>query len=252
NIDSSPWVSAFDLAESVVFFADQLKGSDSLRRMRKQLVNIPSATSLVSTRLGLLGAALSLGGSAASALNRYNSQDWDAAAADATQGIGAALTTVGYVVAIKSPGGGPAAGYFLAASAGISTIGFVWSLFAADTPYDQLAKFSAFGDEAGAAAPAPGWAQCTRTGTFADWAPHTEEGLKRQLKAAEQLFYSFRACGCQEFLASNGGLRIYPSAVRPNSVFRIRYKATYVDPGRIGDPVERKGECRGHVETIYR
>src|SRR5690606_4312423 len=108
NIDSSPWVSAFDLAESVVFFADQLKGSDSLRRMRKQLVNIPSATRLVSTKLGLLGAALSLGGSAASALNRYNNHDWDAAAADATQGIGAALTTVGYVVAIKSPGGGPA------------------------------------------------------------------------------------------------------------------------------------------------
>ena len=88
-------------------------------------------------------------------------------------------------------------------------------------------------DEAGAAAPAPGWAQCTRTGTFADWAPHTEEGLKRQLKAAEQLFYSFRASGMADIpraarYASDALLRIYPSAVRPNTVVHIWYEAQWV------------------------
>jgi hypothetical protein len=111
GVDWDKLSSVFDIAESVVLFADQLQKIEKLRNLRA-LSSLPSSATAVSARLGMFGAGIGLLGSTASALDNYANKDWDAAAAEATQGVGAVVTGVGYYLILSTPQGGPLGGYF--------------------------------------------------------------------------------------------------------------------------------------------
>ncbi len=150
-----------------------------------------------------------------STVEEYKRGDWDESGAHFTEGIGALVSGAGATIILISGTTGPFALWTIAAGAALSTIGFLWSVFAADTELDQMLKFCAFGEQAGEAAiKPPGWTQCENT--FAEWNPKTVDGLLRQLKAFQQIFYSFEASGALPVqpapLASDGILRITPPA----------------------------------------
>lgn len=179
--------------------------------------------------------------------------DWDAAAAQAVQGIGATVSTAGYIIAINSPDSGPLSGWVLAAGTVIALGGLLWSFFADDNALDQFAKFGALGKQAGAAADAPGWALCP-SGKFSDWNPDTIEGLTLQLRAAEQLKCSFIA-ECINMPRSQPtshdcALRLTPGSLRPDSRFHIEYEAKWVSSARPAQVTrEAKGYCVLSVST---
>jgi len=253
NIDEAKtWSSAFDLAESVVFFGDQMQKVPALAGLRLSLYgSIPEGATAISRRLGLLGSVMALGGSTMDAIDNYNSGDFDAAAAEAAQGIGALMTGAGYVTLMTTPASGPLGGFFLVGGTLLSVGGLVWCVFAKDTPYEQLAKFSAFGNDPAGAARADGWALCP-SGSFKDWNPNTEAGLKLQLKAAEQLFYSFRAAATDGTgggkLAADVHINLFLSSVRPNSVLHISYDAVW---GRIGEVGKVAKTATGDCEITW-
>jgi len=124
---------------------------------------------------------------------------------------------------IKSGFTGPAAGYFLLAGAVVSFGGYIFTAFADDSDIEILVKFSAFGVEAGAVAPAPKWA-LTLTDNFKDWNPNRRDGLRLQLDAFQNIFFAFvvsRVAGRPDTI------RIFISGLRSESRFEITFTARY-------------------------
>lgn len=198
----------------------------------------------VSGTLGLLGAIASLTSASLAASQEIDAGDWDKAMAHMTEGVGALLVGTGSTIILVSGTTGPFALWTIGVGTGISVAGFVWSVFAADTELDTMLKFCAFGRLKGRANVAPGWA--LSGGTFAGWNPNTVDGLRRQLKAFQQVFYSFEVSGAAPAgpsLASDGTLRLMPSSLRARSSFRIRYKAVYASlyPASRTPPREVEG-----------
>jgi hypothetical protein len=128
---------------------------------------------------------------------------------------------------------GPLALWTIAAGTALSFFGFIASSVAADTEIDQMLQFCAFGEQAGRPALSTGWSLCKKS--FAEWNPATQEGLLLQLRAFQQIYYSFTASGAESVepgpLASDGILRISPSSLRHGTSFKIGYKAVYVPLG---------------------
>ena len=212
---------------------------ESFRSKLGGKVNMGSALlgSRVASTLGLLGAVASLTSAGFATAEAYDRGDWDKALAHMTEGFGAILTGVGTTMILVSGTTGPFALWTLVAGASLGAVGYIWSVFAADTEIVQLLKFCAFGKQSrDAAIKAPGWTQCSQT--FADWNPDTAEGLVRQLTAFQQIFYSFEASGAFPVgpgpLASDGILRITPASLRLSSTFEIEYTAVYSVPGAAG------------------
>ncbi|HYO97785.1 MAG TPA: hypothetical protein VER33_24930 [Polyangiaceae bacterium] len=191
----------------------------------------------VASTLGLLGAVASLTNASLATAQELDRGDWDEALAHMTEGFGALLVGVGSTVILVSGTTGPFALWTFAAGASVSAAGFVWSIFAADTELDQMLKFCAFGKQSGGIAlQPPGWSQCQTS--FAEWDAVTAAGLVLQLRAFQQIFYSFEASGASptgSSLASDGILRLTPASLRRACSFEIRYTAVYtVFAGGVG------------------
>ncbi len=203
----------------------------------------------VSGTLGLLGAVASLTSASLAASQEIDKGDWDKAMAHMTEGVGALLVGAGSTIILVSGTTGPFALWTIGVGTGISVAGFVWSVFAADTELDTMLKFCAFGRLKGRANVAPGWA--LSGGTFAEWNPNAVGGLRRQLKAFQQVFYSFEATGAASTgpsLASDGTLRLMPSSLRIKSWFRVLYKAVYVAGHQASRTPAREVEGAAAVE----
>jgi len=182
----------------------------------------------VSSALGLLGAVASLVSASIATADSFDKGDWDSALAHITEGVGAVLIGAGSTVILVSGATGPFALWTIGIGTAISAAGFIWSIFAADTELDQMLKFCAFGTQTSGAKP-PGWSLCKTN--FSEWDKNTQAGLLLQLKAFQQVFYSFSAAGATRVgagpLASDGTLRITPSSLRANCAFIIDYTAAY-------------------------
>jgi|GEM_PF-4423152 len=202
-----------------------------------------AANTAFSHSLGLVAAGLSLLAAEEGARDKWENHDWDAMAAKVVEGVGAGATAFGIYLMATAPATGPtpAAGFLFFAGAILGVGGAVWGLFAADVPYEQLLKFSVFGSDPSASVKAPLWALAD---TFAEW-NETEEGLKLQLRAAEQLFHGFMVEGIippGASAAADGAFRITPASVIRGSTFHINYTVQYKPFG--GTP---QGPVTGYV-----
>lgn len=199
----------------------------------------------VSGVTGLVGSTLSLLSAGNDAFQDWRTKDYDAFAGNVGQGIGAALSGIGFGLTIKSGITGPAAGYFLMAGSVIGIAGYVWTAFADDDLLNEMVKFSAFGKYPGADAPAPAWALC-EDDNFKHWNPETELGLTTQLHAFRNVFFSFVAGRPDN--GPNNVLRLFPSALRVTSAFEITFIAHYSTylPRTVPESDVRRA---GHLRT---
>jgi hypothetical protein len=208
----------------------------------------------VAGTLGLLGAVASLANASLATAEEFDRGDWDEAMAHMTEGVGALISGAGATIILVSGATGPFALWTIGIGTAISAAGFLWSLFAADTEIDQMLKFCVFGQQSGQKAlKPPGWSLCKVD--FSEWNPNTAAGLLLQLRAFQQIFFSFEAAGADSVeigpLASDGILRITPASARLSSSFEIDYTAVYSAPG-VGSAstrVTRKGKARVLIPT---
>lgn len=246
-----------DLAGAGFGVVDQAVALPALESFRNRVAGkINMGGALLGNRaagtLGLLGAVASLVSASLATVEELDRGDWDESLAHLTEGFGATLTGAGFAIILVSGTTGPFALWTIGIGTAISTAGFLWSIFAADTEIDQMLKFSAFGTQKGQAATSPpGWSQCKTT--FAEWNPETRDGLLRQLEAFQQVFYSFEASGAENSalrsFASDCILRLFPSSLRSNCTFIIDYTAKYVSEGGLSEPVAKSGRARVHVSA---
>lgn len=237
-----------DLAGASLGLLDKTAALPQLNSFRNQMagkVNMGGALlgNRVASTLGLLGALASLISASMATAQEFERGDWNKAMAHMTEGFGALLMGAGSTVMLVSGTTGPLALWTVTAGASVSAAGFVWSVFAADTEIDQMLKFCAFGDQSGGdARPAPGWSLCKQS--FQEWNPGTAAGLLLQLRAFQQIFYSFEAAGAHPTgpsLASDSILRITPATLRRACWFDIQYTAVYGGVG--GKSVTREGKA---------
>lgn len=249
--------SVADIVAAVLASADDATTGAQAVNLSRRLLGAgkltEAAAKVSSSRLGLAGSVLSLVSASTGAVDKYAAGDWDAAAAQGVQGVGSAISAVGYALLLNSPEGGPFAPWVVVGGSVVSLSGLVWSFWADDTAIEQWVKFCALGQQAGAAATAPEWALC-KSGNFSDWDPNTIAGLKLQLLAAKQLQFSFIVQWNNEArsrLAKEVCVRITPGSMRGDAVFHIEFDATWDEPYTPRRPLHTvKGAyCRVSFET---
>ncbi len=239
-----------DLAGASFGFVDQVQGAPLLENVRARMagkLNVGGALAgnRLSSTLGLLGAVASLTSASLSTADAFDRGDWDKAVAHMTEGFGAVLVATGSAVILVSGTTGPFALWTIGIGTAVSAAGFIWSVFAADTELEQMLKFCVFGRDHKSRALSPGWSQCRRS--FDEWDGDSPRGLIRQLKAFQQIFYSFEVSGANAVLpgplASDGIVRITPASLRLACSFELVYTAVYVLPGGALPSVTLNGKA---------
>jgi hypothetical protein len=200
-------------------------------------------TRVVAGHFGLIGSVLSLASATNRAIKDYQERDFDAMTGNATQGVGAVLSGLGFVFFIKGGLTGPLAGWFFFAGSVLSIGGYIFTAFADDEDIETLVKNCAFGKFANnRATVAPKWA-LTPNDDFVAWDPETELGLMRQLDAFQNVFFAFVLSAGD----SNDVIRFVPSGLRKNAKINLAITARYGSdlPNSVpADDVRREGHQR--------
>lgn len=216
NYDLKSLGSGLTLLKSLNFFAQE-----GTKRLGKYALGsgLKATFEKLGSRLSVVGTVLDIAGSGVSVLELYEKGDYDAAAIEF---IGARIGIWALSVS------GPAGWALLALSLGFA-VSVEWFK---DTPYDKLAKFSAFG---GGVRPAmdksdQAWTMAT---DFKEWSPKDRQGLETWLQAAAQLAYGFQVRGFepQQVDPTVACVQIEAQQLLASTRLHIHVAVTYSNPG---------------------